>query len=620
MYTFLFIGHSEEKLSKGVLQNFARITKKWMPALGVDLNAGYTIFPDLRTGWFWLAPMAHRDCSLISEAIDERYALIVFGDIFSNDEKNAAQIVLEAWITGGAPRVRNLEGCFSTVIIDRRSGETALIGDVTGRRRLNYYQAGETLVVSPHDFTLTSTGLVPIEFDLTSVCSVVGIEWSLGGKSILKNVQSCHPAEYLCWNNGHMKRISDPVVQTSERLSRQDLYGISVNLNEMIQVARDQARIFLDNTSEIRCDLSAGIDSRVVWSLLLSVIDDPSRILSISGGEGHCLDVRVARRLAAMYGTGFLSQMEIPPSPDEFLGRCDLLAFSMNGGTPGKRAIKSPTKFTPHPQTYACGNGGEIYRGYYYLHPSLGDRPHLFSKDALGIIQKKSRIDRLPWKTPDLHEGVCKRLTERVEDYANISEDGFDVLDMFYLYERMGVWGSSTARQTWKDPRWSPFMSPQMIRMAFRMPAPIARFATIHSESLRRFVPRAYWIRINDTELLPLENWAPISPVLKAFDKTARQNLARGRRFLNRFRSQQKTKDMDQLAADTVSGLLMRTISDVLLSDKSFALEIFGQSGMERLLGEQKQQQKDHTEVLGLLVAMERWRGMIQNVTQESRA
>src|SRR5690606_24850160 len=107
------------------------------------------------------------------------------------------------------------------------------------------------------------------------------------------------------------------------------------------------------------CDLSAGFDSRVVFSLLLSVIDDPSRIIATTWGAANSRDIRVANRLAKMYGTRFSSFVELPPPPDDFIARCDLLAFAMNGGTPGKRAMKYPSGFTPHPKAYASGSGGE---------------------------------------------------------------------------------------------------------------------------------------------------------------------------------------------------------------------------------------------------------------------
>lgn len=57
-----------------------------------------------------------------------------------------------------------------------------------------------------------------------------------------------------------------------------------------------------------------------------------------------------------------------------------------------------------------------------------------------------------------------------------------------------------------------------MIRMGFRMPAPIERFATIYRESLGRFAPKAYRVRINGNELLPLDDWGPNSPLLQTID------------------------------------------------------------------------------------------------------
>jgi hypothetical protein len=56
------------------------------------------------------------------------------------------------------------------------------------------------------------------------------------------------------------------------------------------------------------------------------------------------------------------------------------------------------------------------------------------------------------------------------------------------------------------------------------------------------------------------------------------------------------------------------------MSDGSFAQEIFGKLGVELLLNEHKSRKKNHVGVLGLLVSMERWRGMVQGVVREAAA
>ena len=77
---------------------------------------------------------------------------------------------------------------------------------------------------------------------------------------------------------------------------------------------------------------------------------------------------------------------------------------------------------------------------------------------------------------------------------------------------------------------------------------------------------------------------------------------------------------MDQLVHDFLAGPLMETVRGIVMSDDSFALEIFGRQGVESLLNEHKSRRKNHTEVLGLLVAMERWRAMAQGVARDASA
>jgi hypothetical protein len=102
--------------------------------------------------------------------------------------------------------------------------------------------------------------------------------------------------------------------------------------------------------------------------------------------------------------------------------------------------MKYPTEFSSHPQTYACGKGGEIYRGVYYpLHP-LGLYPHLSKTDAFALTYKRSRIGELPWKNPDLGEAAHTGLKAQLGAYSKTSDNGYDILDIIYLYKRMGVW------------------------------------------------------------------------------------------------------------------------------------------------------------------------------------
>jgi len=241
--------------------------------------------------------------------------------------------------------------------------------------------------------------------------------------------------------------------------------------------------------------------------------------------------------------------------------------------------------------------------------------------DALQTLRERSHFDRLPWKFPELADAFLARLNSVVDEYAAISSNGYDILDMWYLYERMAVWGAAQSRQTWEHPRWSPFFSPQMVRMAYMMPAPIALFATIHHEFLRRFTPRAYWywVRVNG-KLLLFEGGGPIKHLLEKVDNRYQSGLRRIQRAMDFGQTMSESKNMDQLAHDFLAGPLMETVRGIVMSEGSFALEIFGRHGVESLLNEHKSRRKNHTEVLGLLVSMERWRAMVQGVARDAAA
>ncbi len=618
MYTFLFVANFEEEMSEHFLRGCAKITKKWMPAFNIELTEEYCLFPESHSGWFSLTPPDLEDFTLISKVIDQRYAVIVFGDIFNNSPRTTAQTVYDAWVSGGCRKIRELEGCFSSVILDRSSREAALIGDMMGRRALSYYTDGHTLLVSPHDVVLAATGRIPLEFDEVSISSVVAVEWSLRGRSLLKQVQTCHPAEYVKWSDGKVQIFSDSFIDPDQRIIQGDDKAISRNLDHMLKIGQAHAEIFATNQpEEFRCDLSAGFDSRVTWSFLLSIIDKSSRIIATSCGEPNNVEVRVGSRLAKMYGTNFSSFVEAPPAPVDFVTHCDLLAFSMNGGTTSRRAMKYSTKFSKNPKTYACGAGGEIFRGFYYPHAPYFMPLKLSPTDALRILRKRTRIDKLPWKFPELSEAIHVRLKTLVDELAAFSNNGYDILDMYYLYERSAVWGAAQERQTWKEPRWSPFNSTKMIKTAFTMPAPIAKFSTIHHEAIRRFTPKAYWVRVNG-KLLFLEGEGSIQHWLKKIDQEYQTNLHRIQRILNVGKTRSQNKDMDQLVHDFLAGPLMEPVHDILMAQDSFALNIFGRDGIESFLNEHKSRKKNHTEVLGLLVSMERWRTMIQGVTRDT--
>jgi hypothetical protein len=100
---------------------------------------------------------------------------------------------------GKVEAVRRLDGWFSAVIVELKTQKVYIISDLLGFRSLSYFFDGEFILVSPHDIPIVATGLYPVEIDLASAGSTVAFDWSLNGKSLLKNISVCSPHEYVTW-------------------------------------------------------------------------------------------------------------------------------------------------------------------------------------------------------------------------------------------------------------------------------------------------------------------------------------------------------------------------------------------------------------------------------------
>ena len=584
-----------------------------MPSSNVELADGKTILKECNSGWFWLAPASLiKTYPLISEVVENQYAVIAFGDVFKEGSNTGAQIILNAWKSGGAKKVRALEGCFSAVIVDRRNGATILIGDPLGQRNLRYYTNGETLIASPHEVSLVATGYCPIEFDYISACSIVSVTWSLRGKSLLKKVHTCHASEYVKWLNGKLQVISDSVFDSSQRIEKGDSTAISKNLDQMLEVAQLNIRNIINNQSEVETTLSAGLDTRGIFSLLLSIME-PSQIIAYSSGDPDYSDVKVASKIAKIYGTRFYRKLHSPAVIDTFISHSDLIAYSMNGDCPGSFGLFPLPELEPYAKLIFFGDGGEIFRGFYYGKPSSYFSPQtdLSLINVIKTFRKKTKLDKCPWKFIELKEALETRLNSIIEQYSLFSTNGYDILDMLYLYERTMIWGTRRAAQTWKPHYRRPFESGNLAKLAYQMPAPIAKYARLQEKAIASFAPKIYGIRINGKTLLPLERGGSIANLLRQVDHRY-QNLVK------RFQPKIDGRGYNEIASETLANSLMDTVNDILCSEESLTKEIFNIEGIQRLMNEHKSQKYDHSKILVSLINMERWRILVQKVSKEA--
>lgn len=592
------------------LRRAARITGELMPSVSPDTRLELTVLPEVGGGWALLVPEPRPRIDLLQQVVTDTHAVLVFGDLQGESRASPASAVLSAWKSGGGDAVALLDGNFSAVVVDRVERTVAVISDLLGRRALRTLHAGGALYVSPHDVALAATGACSVEIDPTSACSIVAADWSIGGRPLLSRVEVCSPSHWLRLRGGHLERIAAPLGLFERRVDARDPASVKERIDEIVAVMQENTRFAATNCATVRADLTAGIDSRAAFALLASVLP-AERIVATTSGAVDSLDVRVARRIAALAGVRHEPREIDVPIHDDFSRHADLIAFHMNGDSSAKRAIDRFPRWDDARPLNIEGGGGEIFRGYYYARPGQYRRVARSSAGDIAsfFVRKWRRLSTLSWRSPDLAASVRERAQAAVEAMFQRSPDLHDVLDQFYLFERYGRWGAITSRFTWWR-TWTPYSSPSVVRLAFGLPSPIGTHAALHDAIVRRFMPPARNMLVNDNSLLPLQG-----PGLSR--KLARDLLyVAGELWrvmaAQRSRAARARRSVDSMRADAIAGPLHDHARDVLLSRDSIAVDLLGHESVARLLDEHRIR-RQHLEVLGNLLGIEHWRRLVSS-------
>ncbi|MBN1816927.1 MAG: hypothetical protein JW828_06175 [Sedimentisphaerales bacterium] len=218
----------------------------------------------------------------------------------------------------------------------------------------------------------------------------------------------------------------------------------------MIENLCQKARSLCGDQELIRLELTAGMDSRAVAAILLSVIG-PSRMEAQTSGSPDHYEVKTARRICRHYGIRHKDYAPTANQSGTFLEHSRLIAFFSNGMGNSKGAFRGLPKLRIQRPPIFIGNGGEVFRGFYY--PSPLRTPILSNMDIDSVascLAKKVLTRPGPaWLDPEIPKQLNKRLEEAVGNCARISDFPADIFTLFYLRERYRLWGGLSTRVPW---------------------------------------------------------------------------------------------------------------------------------------------------------------------------
>ena len=461
-----------------------------------------------------------------------------------------------------------------------------------------------------------AAGACEADLNIESAASILSFDWSLSGESLIKGIRSCHPNEYMVWSNSRLEQIKKPLLDLTQRLDARDSTSYNNHIDLIIEKMQSYVRNACDGTSVVDVDLTAGIDSRAIFGIILSVLD-ASQIRIHTAGADQSLDVRVARQIARSYSIIASNFMPNTPKISSFSDYCSLLALTMNGDTNSKRAVSDFPKICPDDPPHFKGLGGEIYRGHYY--PTSRGRLATSSRLATlslpevisALTDKFPRIYRLPWQSEDMAESMERKLQTIVYAYSDMSKAGSDLLDLFYLYERLGRWGALDMRQTWAEKRISPFNHPGVVKLAFQLPAPLGSSCDLHKAIIKRFLPEIYHLPINRKDFLFLLSNSRL--------RRLGRFIIHGAEYI--YRRKIETKFMrdesishEQLRGSYFANEIYDSTYDLMTRRGSVSIELFGKQGTEKILNNFLTNNLNYLEVIGSLRTIEHMKDLADQV------
>lgn len=613
MYTFCFaVSNSSDTAERCCIRALTAV-RSTLCDLGSPGRIESGSLPEARAAFATLKPETDLSPSRVQVSVIAELAVVVFGEQAGN--LNLAASVQREFLRAGVDGVSQMTGNLSAVIVERVPGRVWICGTLLGHRSLVYHASGPTLVVSPHDLTLLGTGQVPFDLDPMSLASSVGCDWSLMGRSLLSQVERCHPMEAMLWEGGRIRRqhLSSPV--STQRIDPADRSAMRRQVEAVAEGLITSVRERLRGAEKLHCSLTAGMDSRAVFAAISGAAAGRPIYARTTGGD-RSLDVVVARRLAALVGASHTRKEPDRPVISDFAQVSRLMAFFCSGDTSAKRAMTHLPRLDPHAELTAGGNGGEIFRGFFYQYfGAAGVAPNGVEALAEQLTRWRfRRLANLPFRDPAFQRGVRDRLLQTLVYLQRWSSNTYDMADLLYLFERYGRWGAMQANSPWRS-SWTPFESVVAIREAMKLPPPVGKNCPVHSLLIRRFLPRAaFWIPINGGQFLALEGPGRLRYAMRQGLNLRSLLIQKVQRRWHRASSVGDDVKARYFAED-----LKPFVDGLIDAEGSLSRELFGRDGARALL-DSHHAKRNQLAVLGILAIAEQWRHLALEVRDRSTA
>ena len=574
MFTFLFI------LTKNKEESFKKkIQKSGNKILSLLNNDKLQLELDVNrinenADFYFIKPRIS-DRLLLHTFSNQEYFVILYGELNCFYSKSQAEYILNIYLENGINKVRKLDGIFSFLFFNKKNNNVIISSDFIGQRKLKYYKDKNLILVSSHDLNIIATGITSLEVNLNSVYSILAYGWSLNGESLIKKIETYQSDEILEIINYEINKISCPLITQKIKVNQNKSDEI---ISEIISYLKKIIRFYTKYKDNIIFDLTAGMDSRALLGLVLSEMDVQKIICHTLGNE-KSPEVKTAVKITNKFS--IKHQFGLPKFTDikEFIEHLKLLAYSMNGDTDSCRAIHPINYYLQYDIPKFGAQGAAGHMGVYFPTKDI-NKLNSFSKNYLiDYLKEKNQIKNKYKIDKEIQNNLDEKIISTILKFSKNFEDNSNILNQFYFNERLRNWGSVLPNSSWNLREITPFLSPKIIYLQFKIPAEKILRYPIHKKIILRYSKHLYWYKINHNPFNRLPFFTNFNLLFSFFQFNQKIWYYFHVKFFKRiFKTTEINKSHNQKRAEIFAGELNDFLMILLKNKESIGSRIFNEN------------------------------------------
>ncbi len=349
---------------------------------------------------------------------NDRYLSIFYGDDYDEKVSANAERSLDQFIANDE---LNLEGIYSSTIIDKVKNRVYTSSDITGIKNPYFGYYNDTLIISSHELLAFSTDCFTDQLNQNAVYEKVAFGWNMSNKGLIEGINKL--------SGLYIYQFSKNGIEQSNYQSR---WLNNLSFSEL----KDHFYKRFKAQNNLAFELTAGFDSRALLSIALS-----SRLnfevntattfnkADVSTAQKICKKFNLKHNLLDFDFVEFNKILETA----KWNTAISNSRFKFSQSFIEKGVINGPFDYLN--KTIIGGEAGGLFKGYYYPDKTIFNWINDFEKTNSFLAKKvvKNNLSVLGVDSQELYKNSHYELLQAISAQC---ENMADVLDIYFVLEQ----------------------------------------------------------------------------------------------------------------------------------------------------------------------------------------